>query len=369
MFVVDIDKLLRSISEDAPCGENLEYDASFIKMEQAAQPKPSQEFGDTVVPGEEPDWRTVKTLATELLDQSRDLRVLLNLTRAVLHTDGLPAFHSCLQGFTRLITERWPSVHPQLDPDDDDDPTLRVNLVAALNDDDTTLKYLHSAELVKSRSVGRFSMRDFDVASGDLKPVATDDEDAKAPPSLEMINAAFTECDVNELQANAAACKGALESAVALESALTTQVGVSQAASLVELRRLLQRMNAVYAGQLTRRGVGVVDDDDDDDDDAPGATANGAGNVVVQKVSGEINSREDVIRAIDKICEYYARFEPSSPLPLLLRRAKRLANKSFLEIVRDLSPDALKQVLALGGEDDNGSGKPVSSASVDDDDD
>ncbi len=188
MFVLDIEKLLRPVSDDAPCGENLEYDALFIKMEQAAQPKPGQEFGDTVIAGEEPDWRTVKTLASELLDQSGDLRLLLYLARAVLHTDGLPAFHSCLQGFSRMISERWESMHPQLDPDDDNDPTLRVNLVAALSDDDTTLKYLRDAELVKSRSVGRFSMRDFDVASGDLKPVVSgdddDDDDVKPPPSL-----------------------------------------------------------------------------------------------------------------------------------------------------------------------------------------
>ncbi len=129
-------------------------------------------------------------------------------------------------------------------------------------------------------------------------------------------------------------------------------------------------MNAVYAQQLTRRGVGVVDDEEDEDDDDAPTNGNGNGRgAPVQRLSGEIASREDVIRAIDKICEYYARFEPSSPLPLLLRRAKRLANKSFLEIVRDLSPDALKQVLALGGEDETGNGTGGRAVADDDDDD
>ena len=63
----------------------------------------------------------------------------------------------------------------------------------------------------------------------------------------------------------------------------------------------------------------------------------------------EINSREDVIRVLDKICQYYQRFEPSSPIPMLLQRSKRLVSADFMDIVRDLAPDALAQVENLRG--------------------
>jgi type VI secretion system protein ImpA len=66
-------------------------------------------------------------------------------------------------------------------------------------------------------------------------------------------------------------------------------------------------------------------------------------------VDGEIRSRDDVIRVLDRICEYYERHEPSSPLPMLLRRAKRLATMSFLDILRELAPDGVAQAEALGG--------------------
>jgi type VI secretion system protein ImpA len=66
-------------------------------------------------------------------------------------------------------------------------------------------------------------------------------------------------------------------------------------------------------------------------------------------VPGEIRSPEDVVAAIDRICDYYARLEPSSPVPLLLRRAQRLVGKGFLDIVRDLSPEVVRQIEALGG--------------------
>jgi type VI secretion system protein ImpA len=57
-----------------------------------------------------------------------------------------------------------------------------------------------------------------------------------------------------------------------------------------------------------------------------------------------------VVAAIERICQYYERNEPSSPIPLLLKRAKRLVSKSFIDIVRDLSPDALAKLEVISGE-------------------
>lgn len=68
-------------------------------------------------------------------------------------------------------------------------------------------------------------------------------------------------------------------------------------------------------------------------------------------MSGEIKNNEDVIRMLDKICDYYAKYEPSSPLPLLLQRAKRLVRKDFLEILKDIAPDGLTQAGRVTGVD------------------
>ena len=57
-----------------------------------------------------------------------------------------------------------------------------------------------------------------------------------------------------------------------------------------------------------------------------------------------INNHQDVIRQLDVICAYYERHEPGSPVPLLLKRARDLVDKSFLEIVEDLAPDSVNQI-------------------------
>ena len=80
--------------------------------------------------------------------------------------------------------------------------------------------------------------------------------------------------------------------------------------------------------------------------DAPSAAG---GDQAGPALSGAVNSAQDVINALDKICDYYNRREPSSPIPLLLKRARRLVGKSFADIIQDLSPDAMNQIKVISG--------------------
>ena len=52
---------------------------------------------------------------------------------------------------------------------------------------------------------------------------------------------------------------------------------------------------------------------------------------------------------IGKICTYYDRTEPSSPIPLLLKRVKRLISMDYMEIMNELTPDAVAQARAIAG--------------------
>jgi type VI secretion system protein ImpA len=58
-----------------------------------------------------------------------------------------------------------------------------------------------------------------------------------------------------------------------------------------------------------------------------------------------------VLRALDQVLEYYRAHEPSSPVPLLVKRAKRLVSMSFLDAIKDLAPTGLKELQAVAGED------------------
>ena len=64
---------------------------------------------------------------------------------------------------------------------------------------------------------------------------------------------------------------------------------------------------------------------------------------------GVVKSRQDAIRALDAVADFFKRTEPSSPIPLFLARAKRLVSKDFLEVLADIAPEAVAQARAAGG--------------------
>jgi type VI secretion system protein ImpA len=347
MARIDVETLLAEISEDHPCGENLEYDAEFGELERATRGKPEQTMGDTTVPAEEPNWQEVQERAVRLLSRTKDLRVLSYLTSAQLNTEGLIGLNDCLGLIGQTLERYWDTVYPQLDPEDDNDPTLRVNTIMSLCDAEAVLHPLRDVPLVDSRSFGRFSYRDIAVASGEIAPADAEAE----PPEMSAINAALKECDLEQLQALATASREAEARADAIENFVTDKVGSANAPNLAELRNVFKAVRRILDEKLSERGAGEA---------VAEAVAEAVGEAPAEEgpvetskgpVAGRVASRDDVVRMLDMICEYYDRNEPSSPVPLLLRRAKRLVAKDFVEILRDLVPEGVAQAEKIRGAD------------------
>jgi len=350
MSAIDVTVLLESLSPESPCGDDLEYDATFGELERAAQGKPEQQFGDTIVPAEDPDWNQVRQLALDLFSRTRDLRVAVYLARGAVHASGMLGLRDSLEVVHGLLDRFWDEVHPRLDPDDDNDPTLRINTLASLCDSDGMLSLLREAPLVSSRALGQFSLRDVKVADGSL--IASGDEHV---PDMAGIDAAFMDCNLEELQETAEAANRSIELIEMIESTVSDRVGAGFGVNLESLRQVVREASRVLGDRLSRRGVAGPGDESkgtaagDGGDTEGSGQAGGAGVAAAPVAADKVNSREDVIRLIDRICDYYDRHEPSSPIPLLLQRAKRLVRMSFMDIVRDLAPDGVSQVETIGG--------------------
>jgi len=208
--------------------------------------------------------------------------------------------------------------------------------------------------LVVSRIVGRFSFRDMQIAAGVLKPIVAKDD--KTPlPEQAMIDSAFQDVDLMVLRDTALALEQIKVNSTAIEAVLTDQVGILQSLNLSPLRELSQEMYVIVAGWLSRRGyVEPSSEPEASESDIETSDSDAGQQAGIAKgpklVVGELNNREDVIRMLDKLCEYFARHEPSSPVPFLLKRAKRLMDKDFMEVLRDLAPggtDHAKVILGL----------------------
>src|SRR5581483_4725438 len=130
MSVIDLNAILTPVAPDDPCGADLEYDPAFAALDRDAQGKAEQQIGSTVVPASDPDWKAMQKQSLELLARTKDLRVGAHLTKALLHTSGWPGFAQGLAVLRGFVEHYWEGVHPRLDPTDDNDPTMRVNILA-----------------------------------------------------------------------------------------------------------------------------------------------------------------------------------------------------------------------------------------------
>jgi len=343
---MDVERLLSDLDADAPCGPNLEYDDQFGAMSRAAIRKPEQRMGDSVIDAVEADWRSVRSEALALFDRTKDLRVLLHLAQASLHLEGFKGLAPCLEILAGLVERHWNHVHPQLDPDDDNDPTFRVNVISSFCGAETLLIPIKTIPLVVSRVAGRFSLNDILIAQGK----ASAPEGAENLPDASLVEAAFMDCDIEELSSSAQAMRQSIGHVEKTDQVLTELLGAGLSADLSPLKKLLREIDGILQEQLARRGVSAEQAGDDavatGSDSGGGSAAAPAGPAALP---GRLNTREEVIRVLDLANEYFTRVEPSSPVPLLLNRAKRLVSKDFLDIIRDMTPDGVKQAELIRG--------------------
>jgi type VI secretion system protein ImpA len=338
MADLDIQSLVAPVSEDSPCGDDLEYDPEFGELDRIAQGKPGHEMGEEVIEPQPPNWDEVADAATALFVRTKDLRVATHLAHAQLNLDGLPGLASGLELIKRLLQDFWDQVHPQLDEEDDNDPTLRMNSLTPLNSRDVFIRSLDRAVLVSSKALGRFSLRDIRLASGEVK---LPDGDDTPVPDPAHIDAAFLDCELEELTGNSEAASQCVSLLNDLEAYTSEQVGAELAPELGNLSSELNAVRGILNQQLSRRGVAVE------------AVEGEAGEEAAEgpSMSGEIRSRDDAIRVLDRVSEYFRRNEPSSPVPLLLQRAKRLISKDFMEILRDIAPQGVSDAEMISGLD------------------
>ena len=335
--------LLKPISDESPSGEDLSYDAGLQELETLARGKEETQFSAA----EPPDWKGLRSRCLELFARSKDLRVATTLAVASLELDGLPSFRESLSLVKGLVERYWPTVYPQLDPADDNDPLQRMNIVASMampvgtyGDSFRILERLRGMPLCDSVQMGRYSLADILRAeTGAPSP------DNKPEVKMAQIDSAFRDSNQEKLGEIFQILSDCITLVQGLDESITLTVGAKQAPDLTPLSSELTAMRGRVAPYVRAGAISVAGGEVGSPSGAGGVSGRPA-----LSLEGEIRSREDVLTLLHKICQFYERAEPSSPVPLVLKRAARLAEMDFMQIMQDLSPDAISQVRIITGE-------------------
>jgi type VI secretion system protein ImpA len=328
--------LLEAIAAEHPCGESLEDTQLLASFDGYGL------FGRSAPLSAEIDWREIRDRSLEALAKSKDFRLLAHLSSAVIRTDGIATFVETLSVGARWLEQWVDAVFPLID----EDGILRRSALNGFADRMAVVDGVRRAPLLTHRQLGSVSIRDIEIVTGHLIPA----EGETGTVTEAQLEGLFAATPVEELRALRDQLNEAVTSLKSMEQAVSVRSGAQAAPDFstlaVPLARTLKRVvdhlatRADAAGEATPGAA------------APGEAAATTGVVAV----GTVRNREDATRALDAVAAFFRTNEPSSPIPLLIERAKRLVAKDFLEVLAELAPEALGPAKAASGvrdSDDN----------------
>src|SRR6185312_13218226 len=319
--------LLQAIVDEHPCGEDLEDTQLLASFDGYRL------FGQSAPLSAETDWRDIRDKSLEALQKSKDFRLLTHLASAVVRTEGFGEFIQALAAAAHWLDTWGEQVFPRVD----DDAILRRNALNGFADRMAVVDGVRRAPILSHAQLGSVSIRDIEMATGQIAP--TDGETVSIDEA--QLTALLAATSVEDLQKLSGELETGLKSLSSIEEAMRNQGGTQAAPDFATLAVPLSRTRKLVNDHLATR---VPEGDAAGAADGSAAAAEG-GAVGV----GAIRSRQDATRALDAVAAFFRTNEPSSPIPLLLERAKRLVAKDFLEVLAELAPEALAPAKAASG--------------------
>jgi type VI secretion system ImpA family protein len=336
--MLDTGALTVFLEGESPAGQNLEYDPLYVEMDALAAEVPDSFMGESKIEGRGPDWKKLSKNCLELWAKTRDLRVAVYLVIAEAVIGGLPGLAAGLKLPLFLVKELWDSFYPLLDPDDDDDPLERLNILAmlspqagAVNDPVLFIPRFRETRLVPSLG---YTLRDLLISLNEIEVSGDNAIDPK------LLQAEFMNVEAAEIEAQAALVQEARGLIAELCDEVNGKLKGPYSLDMSSLAHELDRLAAFYRSHSLASAAPEAAEGEADGPVSPAPAASGE---TVALLSYRAATRAEALLLLKKGSEYFQAQEPNSPIPHLIDRALRFAGMSFIELLEDIAPDALSR--------------------------
>jgi type VI secretion system protein ImpA len=351
----DLAALLAPISAETPAGVDLRKDYSpdslYYRLRDArAEARAAERATDGGSPeaGSASQWRAVRDLAIEALSrQSKDLEIVAWLTEALLRSDGLVGLAAGFRLIAGLTDGFWEGFFPQ---PEEDGVAGRLAPLAGLSGmggeyegaliqplrklalfsrtDGTPLEFWQYEQSREVAGIGDAKRREQRLKSGTLSFEVVEKEARAVDAALFAL-----------LRRRATDTGDAWQ---ALGKILDQRAG-ADAPSTSQVRDVLEEIKQV-ASRFAPPAAEAMDEVSAAAPDEAPATASeqlpetaAAG---LAAVRGGFTSREDALRTLAQIAEFFQRTEPHSPLAYTLKDAVRRGRLTWPELLEEMVPDA-----------------------------
>ena len=369
--MIDIEEWLVPIEGENPSGIDLRNDRRFLAIENMLQPQvevvrdeSNNPVSQSAIPVE---WDEVLKSAADLHKEGRDLRLLVIVTRALANENGMEGLATGLTLIAKTLGQYWDNVHPALrDGRAPRDAAMRrTNALMDLQNDEAMLGDLEQNVWLAPRGVGPVTGQDLfmgmlstsDMLNEAASGLGVSEKQRLSSEHENLVKrvkagcAAFADQETDEMNALKTHTKTVLDALQDIEGALKTALEAS--VTFPDLKtfvtRMLNTLNSAKPAETQEEDAPVTNITALE----PSPTSDsGQQNAGGNAIPGKLNSRGDVEKCLDLIIEFYDRTEPSSPIPHIARRLRRMVPMDFLELMQDVAPSGLKDFRSIAGLDE-----------------
>lgn len=380
---MELEPFLVPVGPDNASGSELRNDPRFHAFERLMEPASRTLRLESIKSGGTGavtiDWSEIIRQSADLAKTGRDVRLLVVVARAQTNADGFAGLERGLDLLTATVERYWDSLHPLLreSPSPREAATRRINSLFQLeNAENGLLCDFEFTTVFSPRGIGPITLGD--LCSGGLSRSGAQAEMPSGLGDKELAellarhdaraNRVTVACRAEAIERPDAmtvlvqsiyAARAAL---ARLEEALTNRVGENGVGvKFKELEKVLTRALAplkaaqatAISGTLALEGTVMAEPV------SAAPVANGAHPpAATGGIPGSVNSRRDVERCLDMIIIFYERTEPSSPIPHLARRMRKMVPMNFLQLMEEIAPSGMKEFKNVAGVDEKAKSAP-----------
>jgi len=315
-----LEALLVPIDGESPAGPDLAYESKRQEIEQAF------DAAAAIAPGENDptDWRHVIRLIMEQGERTRDVWLPVYLARAGARANRLESVELGCQYLAGLFDNFWPTMHPTLEEYGFQGRTGACESLVRIAE---FLGPLQRMSFVEHPRLGKFSGDDLERFS----------REGEAADNYGLFRAAIDDIAPQDLLATIARLDAIRDSIMRVDAVLSAQANGDTGTNFTPTYAVIDSIR----GALAQFGPAQAADAVRENQTTPQA----AGKTVARPGSAPppaaIESRDDVLKALDAVVDYYRRREPGSPVPVAIARAKGWVDKDFLTVLEDIAPESL----------------------------
>ena len=360
--VVDIDRLVSPVSDDAPQGTDIRADRSpasdYYTIKDARNAARAAErsamFGDKDSGDSYSSWQTVSEVAEKILTStSKDLEVAAWYMESLVRMQGLAGLRDGFLIIQKLVNEHWDGLFPE--PDEDGIET-RVAPLTGLNGDGgegTLLAPLRNVAITEEGDQGEFTYWQY-LQARDAERIEDEDKKAERVASLGYSLSQFN----NTIAAMSAdSCRNyvtTLEECSSVfkdTSAKLRELCGADAPPSSKISELLDELartvRFVYKEKIEAADAAAAAAEASAAEESAEAGAADNSHTQTGQViqlaggvrNGPIASREDALKAMESAARYFRQYEPHTPLAPGLERLIAWGRMTVAELMMELIPD------------------------------